>query len=541
MNMQMGPLKIQTGLVLAAALLCTFIPVMILEMQAHQLNGSFIYPVDDTFIHMQLARNIALNSTWGINSHEFSSASSSLLYTLLLASLFRIFSGSMILPLVVNSIAAIILLYSIHQWLIKQQLNVWWHLVVLLAVVFFTPLPIMVISGMEHTLQCLFSFLFLFHGADWIATRMQQPDSNRHVPWNLLIYACLVTAIRYEGLFLVAVFCLALLYFKQTRWAFLIGSAGLLPVVLFGIYSLSKGSYFLPNSVLIKSEEVSLFGNGVSHFFTTLLVDKLTLMKPGITLLATQRLLLLLPLTYLMLQNNRPLNSYSLIVVLLFAVVILHLGLAATGKFYRYEAYLILCSILIISTASVQNVGVYFHSTTFLTRIVSFLFLFFLLMPVVLRSTAAFSKARQACINIYEQQYQMASFLRSYYPSTTIAANDIGAVSFFTKCEVIDLWGLGSIEVTKSRKNNVWSAHFLDSFSRKRNTKLAIIYDSWFHPTPGNFWTKIGSWKIENNVVCGDDMVCFYAIDSTIVNEMKNNFRSYSRDKLPRTVQVTYY
>ena len=61
-------------------------------------GGVFMYPLDDPFIHMQVAKNLAFHQTWGIFPGEFASASSSLLYTLLLRDYlncfqFRYYSG----------------------------------------------------------------------------------------------------------------------------------------------------------------------------------------------------------------------------------------------------------------------------------------------------------------------------------------------------------------------------------------------------------------------------------------------------------------
>ncbi|WP_410962835.1 hypothetical protein, partial [Salmonella sp. SAL4446] len=72
----------------------------------------------------------------------------------------------------------------------------------------------------------------------------------------------------------------------------------ILPLVVFGMYSLSKGSYVLPNSVLIKSEAAQFSGSGMAGAIGNILVERLSFSKAGVTLLATQRLLLILPLCY---------------------------------------------------------------------------------------------------------------------------------------------------------------------------------------------------------------------------------------------------
>ncbi|MFL5742647.1 MAG: hypothetical protein ACJ75B_20660 [Flavisolibacter sp.] len=531
------------GLVLAIALLALLVPVIAIEAQVMGFTkGYFIYPVDDAFIHMQVARNLAEHGNWGINPHEFGSASSSLLYTVLLALLFKIFSVSHIIPFLINIAAAIFLIVVMSRWMQKQNLKPAAQIFILLLVIFLTPLPILVISGMEHTLQCLFSFLFLFSTADWIERNRNVDKEKWRLPISLPVYGMLVTAIRYEGLFLVAGVCLVLVYFRKISLAFQLGLISVLPVLAFGIYSVSKGSYFLPNSVLIKSEEVPLFGAGVAHFLQTIFVEKLTLAKAGITAMATQRLLLILPIAALLLWL-KPLQqrvSFGILLFVLTLTTFLHLALASTGKFYRYEAYLILCSVLLTGTIAANYskfyVGRKWNAAWFFGAVL----ILFLFLPLLLRSSAAFSKASRACINIYEQQYQMGQFLKTYDPSAVVAANDIGAVAFYTRDTIVDLWGLGSIEIARSRKNHQWNPAFLDSVCRKKNARLAIIYDSWFNHGFDNRWHKLATWQIPDNVVCGDDVVSFYAIDSTIISTMKKNLIEYQQH-LPSEVTVKYY
>lgn len=134
----------------------------------------------------------------------------------------------------------------------------------------------------------------------------------------------------------------------------------------------------------------------------------------------------------------------------------------------------------------------------------------------------------------------MGQFLKEYYPDTGLAANDIGAVAYFTKGNVVDLWGLGSIEVSKSRKHKYWNADFLDSLSKQEGVKVAVIYDSWFNNSFKNKWQKIATWQIPDNVVCGDDIVSFYAVDPLHASDLKSNLMTYQK-KLPAEVEVRYY
>lgn len=529
-------------LILAIALIATFLSLLFLQNRVLQTtHGIFMYPLDDPFIHLELAKNLAQQRTWGINPNEFSSASSSILYTLLLALFIKLFSAHVLLPFVMNAIAGVVLIVVLQHWLTRQNISAAGQIIILLCVVFFTPLPIVIMSGMEHTFQCLFVFLFITSATEWMERLEKGKEIRNGVPWKVLAYGALVTAIRFEGLFLIAVLCLLLLFRKRVAAAFILGAVSVLPVVLFGIISLLKGSYFLPNSVIVKSEGASLSLTGIFYFLGNILVEKLTFAKAGITAIATQRLLLLLPAAYLIFHTiirQRP--AYRFFLVTVFAVTVLHLSLAATGWFYRYEAYLVLCSVMILGTLAFKGGKDFFHGRLNDVKVLVFALLFLLLFPLVLRSAAAFSKASQACINIYEQQYQMGQFAKRFYNNAVVAANDIGAVSYYTQSPVLDLWGLGNFQVAKSKKEHRWTPGFLDSLARQKGATIAIVYDSWFDPQLLHRWQKVATWKIPNNVICGDDTVSFYAVDASAAGMLLNNLKAY-QPTLPQDVERHYY
>jgi hypothetical protein len=530
------------SLFLLLSVTLVFIPLIMIEYAVlKRTGGVFMYPLDDTFIHMSVARNLAQFGNWGINGSEFGSASSSVLYTLILTLAFKIFSVNMLVPFIINCIAAVFLVLAIMKWLRKEEVATWAQLVVLLCIIFFLPLPIIIMSGMEHTLQCLFSFLFVFGFAAWLEKMISFNCAKWKLPWSIVFYGMIVASIRYEGLFLVAMVCLVLFFHKRVGLAFQLGAIAILPLVIFGIYSISKGSYFLPNSVLIKSEGVTLTPRGIISFINNILVQKLTIPKTVITSLATHRLLILLPLTYLVFLKYIKLRpAFGYILVIITGCTMLHLSFASTGWFYRYEAYLILSAVLIISVL-VYKYGKEVITANFrYARFISIVLLFALVFPFVLRSTAAYTKASQACVNIYEQQYQMGLFLKKYYENEVIAANDIGAISYFTKGDNVDLWGLGTIEVARSKKMNYWTPDFLDSLSLQKKARIAVVYDSWFNHDLLHRWKKVATWQVENNVILGDNIVSFYAIDTGVEQALRRDLQEFQKS-LPATVEVLYY
>ena len=515
------------------------IPIILIELNVLKVTGGIlIYPLDDTYIHMSIAKNLALHNNWGISANEFQSASSSLLYTLLLSGLFKLFSVNTLIPFIINLIAGIVLLFVIQRSLQKENISFVAQLIILLLVIFFTPLPIIIISGMEHTLQCLFSFLFIFNFCDWIN---KNESAKTKFPTSLFIYGMITCALRYEALFIIAIACCVLLYYRKIIAAFALGFIAILPLIIFGIFSIAKGSYFLPNSVLLKASPVELQGNGFINFISNILIDKLTTAKSGITALATQRLLLILPLVYLFFyQQIKKEITYKLIALFLIVCTLLQLSFAKTGWFYRYEAYLILCSTVFVSILFSRYYKPLRLRENKVLLPVLVLISFFLFFPLILRSAAAYSKASQACINVYEQQYQMGSFVKKYYNTDTLAVNDIGAVSFFNESSVIDLWGLANMQVAKAKKDNAATPDFLNAVTKNNNAKFAIVYDSWFDSVLLNKWNKVATWQIQNNVICGDATVSFYAVDLNNSSSLKVNLEAY-QNLLPKDVTVKYY
>lgn len=512
-----------------------FLPVcFIVGKVLNYTNGVFMYPYDDTFIHLTIADNL-LNGSWGINDHEFASASSSILYTLILA-FARIFSDSELIPFIVNCIAGIVILLALNHWLKKHQVNFWGQAAVFLLVIFFTPLPLLMISGMEHTFQCLFSFLFVFYFSDWLG-RTRSIKTER-LPWSVLLFAVLSSTIRYEGLFFIAAACGLLLIYKKIVPAFVLGSVALLPLIVFGLISVSKGGYFLPNSVLVKSGSFAY--SSPLQFVYNIVFDKLLYPQNGMASLATQRLVLIVPFVYLLFRKYIS-SSYTFILLLLFAATILQLSFASTGYLYRYEAYLFFC-FMIIMPVLFYKYGRYvlndLHS--FLSKAIAFVLVFFLFFPVVLRSTSALDKGAQACINIFDQQYQMALFTKKYYNQSPIALNDIGAIAYFTNAPIVDLWGLANVEVTRSKKQHYWTPDFLDSLCRSKKVPLGIIYDVWFSDSLTTRWNRVASWKIRNNVICGDDTVSFYSLDSSSQSILRQRLKEFE-PQLPPSIGVQYY
>lgn len=532
--------KLSKQWVLPIAIILFLFPIIITEYQVLGFtHGVFSYPFDDTFIHLAIARNIAFNGIWGISPHEFTSASSSVLYPLLLAGCMKIFGPSTGLPLIINLFAGFTLIIAVQKWLARQGLSALAQLLSLLALILLIPLPAVVVFGMEHTLQILFDFLFIYSFARaW--------GKGRPQPWFVYLYGVLVMAIRYEGMFIIAGACLLLIFqqrtslFRRIVAAVQMGLISSLPILIFGFYALSKGSYFFPNSVLVKSVAPPLTPEGIARFLTVDVYARLYYGHPSIGGLAIQRLLVILPLAWLSFSTAlRNIPTWRCILFLLITTTLFHLWFANTSVLFRYEAYLVGCSIPVLCVMAGKYIPGLLPEKWVARQWLALFVMLLLAIPMALRSQAAFDLMTQGSINIYEQQYQMGQFVKRYYPNTPIAMGDIGAISFYSAGRNLDLEGLGNLDVARSRKNNYWTPDFLYWLTRRDSVRVAIVFDRSYPLQLLHHWHKIAIWQIPNNVACYSDVVSFYAVDSTEGPKLEQNLQAF-QSSLPGDIKVVY-
>lgn len=238
-------------LIMVIASLALLIPVLILGRHLFQdTGGAFSLPRDEAFLQLSTAKTLAFRHIWGIGRNDFAPASPSLLYPLVLAVTFFISGAHLVVVPVINAMIAIILLAAIRKWLVKRSVAPINQLLILLAVIILSPLPLMIIYGMESPLLLLFAFLFVSRLSD----EWSLPEFSRRT----MIYGALMVASRYDGALLVACVCLLLLWRRRWLTAFELALWCLLPILIFGIISMYKGSYFLPN-VFIVGPSGSLF------------------------------------------------------------------------------------------------------------------------------------------------------------------------------------------------------------------------------------------------------------------------------------------
>lgn len=491
-------------------------------------DGHLIYPLDDAYIHMAMAKNMALHHVWGVTKHSFTSTSSSPLWTVLLSAAYLAFGTAQITPLVLNVIFGIAAVLGAYFFMRSYTRSSFGAFGVMLGAVVVAPLPTLTIVGMEHVLQVVISLAFL-------ALAVRRLSRPRTGPGTLLpILAALVTALRYEGAFLVASACMLFLLRNRWRAAIVIGISGLLPVVVYGMWSSAHGWFFLPNSVLLKGSVPSLAPAGVARLFAFGLLQAYTGRLIGLMLLLS----LLLRWTTKAREPDE-LQDASLV---LLVTMLLHVMLASTRQFFRYEAYLIWLGVLVVGAmildqARLRRFRVSLRASPF-NAALAVSFVAILAFEMGARVYVALRDTSQATTNIYEQQYQMGTFLNRFYGDQTVAVNDIGAVSYLADLNVVDLWGLASLGTARLKIARAASTEALDEEAKQAGARIAIVFDEWLNQQGGvpRRWTKVGQWTIPRNVVCWSDAVSFYALDASSQRELADNLARFSTE-LPRDIR----
>ncbi|MEQ1896945.1 MAG: hypothetical protein ABL971_06090 [Vicinamibacterales bacterium] len=503
-------------------------------------DSSFVYPIDDAYIHMAIAKNYVAHKTWGITRYEFSSSTSSPLWTVLIALTYAVFGVNAYSPLLINVLLSLGLLTLCWKAL-SDVLAPPAVFAALCLVLFVTPLPALSLSGMEHVLHGLITVAAM-HVTAGILT---SPSPKRSEAW-LLLLAPLLVATRYEGLFLLAVIG-ALLAILKGRWRFplVVGALGVLPITLYGWWSVSHGWLFFPNSILLKGLRPGSGLRGVVEFVTGLRAMGTFYYAPHLLVVMLGALVALV----LQYRHERMPGRNAYLLMMFVASTLLHAQFAGVGWFHRYEAYLMLSGLFALAHVTTNlpplgsrrlrlNVGALPLSVAVVALSAV------LIWPLEVRARTALTTMPQATTNIYEQQCQMAKFLRTYYPSGSAAVNDIGCIAYFgDDLHILDLWGLGSLDVAKLRLTGSYATPQIRHIADRAGVKVAVVYDAWFTRFGGlpPQWIKVGEWTISNNVVAAEDTVSFYAVDPSEKDALVRHLKAFSSTLAPNVRQSGDY
>lgn len=152
-----------------------------------QNNGNFVYVLDDPYIHMAIAKNFSLFGVWGVDRYAFSPASSSILWSLLISFFYFFLGVNDWIPLILNIIFALLLLYAIFEFLSRLVKSNSLILFILLFVIFVTPFFLLVFTGQEHLLHTLITLLFAYKTAMLVSNKSERNSTGNNIsPFDIV-------------------------------------------------------------------------------------------------------------------------------------------------------------------------------------------------------------------------------------------------------------------------------------------------------------------------------------------------------------------
>ncbi len=495
---------------------------------------------------MAIAKNFVQEGVWGINSSGFTSSSSSLLYSLLLSFIYLIFGVNEITPLILNLVFAHLLIYLIYFILKNNNFPSYAIFLCLIFIIFFIPLPHIVFSGMEHTIQIFLTIIFVYYASKLLSEEFNEKKIFSSERIYLLILVPLVALIRFEGMFLVLTVSVLFLLRKKIIYSILIGGFGFLPILIYGLISTINGWYFFPNSLILKTNALSFNSGSIFNMiydFSVSTTNKL-LECPHILLFLIGVSLILYSQCF---KKKEVWKDSTIMSIIFISITLFHVIFAQSSILSRYDAYIVALGLfaIIFSTKNYipQKLNIKKHLLeikedfsieVIFQKVSIILFIMFILLPYIIRSGALILTIKSTN-NIYEQQYQMGLFLNKYYNNEVVAANDIGAINYLADVECIDLMGLGTLDIVAAILKGNFTDETIFDLTKDKNCKIAIIYDSWFNRHIPSQWIKIGEWTIIDNVACGSDTVSFYAVDPEESTNLIANLKEFS-PQLPEMV-----
>ncbi len=487
-------------------------------VQAYLVNGTFCYALDDSFIMMAISKNLAQHGVWGLTAHGFSSTASSPLFVVVLSLADLLIGEKIWMPLALNLLA----MGGLYIWLAQKArlwgFNLWQTWMLLMGLFLLMPIPVLLFGSMEHIVHTWIACWILFLAL----------ESGKATPaWVWVLGGALLAGIRYEGLFEGGI--LILWFWRQRIWktGLLLGLGMLVPVCGLGFYSIAQGWFFLPNSLVLKGYGMNIQETG--HFLGYLL--------SWISKAAnhTHAIVAILAL-YLLLPGARKFQNREALQLVLWSSLA-HFALARYNHVYRYEAYLMALAWVAIWKHLVQEQG-FSCSGEILQKLVrqkAFALAIgaFLLSPLY-RSMDSYVVGTRAMVNIYEQQVQMAEFVKKYYNKATVGALDVGAIAYLSDCKLLDIWGLGDLDFARLKLKNAYVPDSIHALCMAKKMDLAIVYgNDMVHPE----WQKTESWIISHNAVCSRDTIDFYAFsdqDRQVLRQRLDDFHP----RLPSTIRV---
>ncbi|WP_145621752.1 hypothetical protein [Nitrospirillum viridazoti] len=496
---------------------------------------------------MATARTFRESGTWGITSLDPAAASSSPFYVLILAALHLLFGGVQAfewMPLLINGLAMAgcllvwdRILTDVAAATPAGTLSPGRRFAMLMVLAAATPLFVLTLIGMEHTIQCLVDILLVYYGGKAVAT---QDKASWQDALLLFIAAYIVVGTRYESVLVVAPLAGAALVNGKFRYTGALVLGTLLPIVSFGLVWRGDGGWLVPNSILMKLILHDQHGEHVIQHLQGSLslagVMAVNVALSGLRLRPRWRALNLSgPWGVARLRSTLELVTRDWVAV--FAATALAAGAVqlltgAAGWLYRYEA-----AVLCLNAVSIMIQLILDHRPKVQTLVLAGL-----LAILAYRTIDASYLVAAAPADRRWEHVEPARFVSRFYPNQAIVVNDIGAMAWYApSTRVLDLAGLANNDIARLRLSPTgleWPA--VADWARQGGAPLAILQICWnpIAEVIPDTWRLVALWTGPDNVLFGDRAIGVFATSQGAVATLKRSLTQYPR---PDSVRLMYF
>ncbi len=459
-------------------------------------------PLDDAWIHFQFARNLARGDGLSFNPGHPTSGSTAPLWTLLLAAVYIVGGRFPVTGQLLSGVCYLALLvatYALGKRLTGRRWTAW------LAGAVVAANGRLAWAGLSALETCLFAALSMWaigaHLSDWTVARYR--------PRTAILFG-LAALSRPEGYLL---FALAMLDFSGRVWrqlgedadskagsgsrvashigrrAYLTLRRALLPVILFAaivlpylLFSLRTSGHLLPNTYHAKAgfdfrPDIAFLSVGSKYLvldnvlllpFFLLGLIMLPFKKTNVRTGLVPRAPLLslwavgLPLVYAFMHAVLYQHGRYLIPLIPCNAVISMVGLMEMGKLARRRGWRWLSSVLSSNSRSVALVSALVVAATAWR------------LPAMARLYA------WNVDNINEMHVELGHWVaQNTPPDAILALNDIGAITYISEREIVDLAGLVTPEVIPLLRSPDRDARLIDLMAQ-RDVAYVVIFPNWF-------------------------------------------------------------
>ena len=471
---------------LAAAL-----PLAWLMLRERVIAGAAGFPLDDSWIHLHFARNLAQGAGFVYNPGHPVSGSTAPLWTLILAAGAAIAGASPAMAKTLGAAAAVGAALVVRRAAIAFGAPPPTALVAAIALLWTPPVAWGALSGMEVTLAAALvaaALLALARDATWLTASA----------------GALAALARPEALVLVPLLAVARPLTARRALAFVaVTLAVLAPFVAFSYATVGRP---LPATAMAKVEG-GLLGwlAGLSEpAAVTWLRRPYDFGVEWLRWLLETHVLLPLAVPGVALAWWRCGRALGVVAL---ALVAHPLGMALLAPYRgpgfqegRYSTHLLPIAVVVLAAA--LGKGVRPHAAALAVPLVA----------AVIALVPAADRYAWSVQNINAMQVHLGRWLDAHTPkSATLAVNDIGAIAFFSRRPVIDLMGLVTPEILPYRREGEAGVM---RYVAQRCPDYVVVFPAWFPRLSGrrDLLTPVHAVRLERNEIAGADEMVVYRL-----------------------------